>query len=73
MPRYDFVCDVDGEELEKSILYQNVDTFVVRCRQGHPMRRRLPHHIPTHFRGKFNPEYWGYNEKRSDGLTPLAE
>ena len=73
MPRYDYVCPVDGEEREMSILYQNIDTFVVRCQQGHPMRRLLPHQTPFHFRGKFSPEYWGYKEKRSDGLTPLAE
>ncbi len=72
MPRFDFLCDVDGEIKEVSIRIADVDTTVVKCQQGHQMRRLFTA-APFHFRGKFSPEYWGYTEKRDDGLTPLAE
>ena len=72
MPRYDFKCDVDGEVREETMPASMRDDVVMVCSQGHLMRRMIPA-IGFQFKGKFSPEYWGYNEKRSDGLTPLAE
>ena len=72
MPSYDFKCDVDGEVREESLPVAMRDEVLFTCSHGHAMRRMIPS-IGFQFRGKFNPEYWGYDEKRSDGLTPLAE
>ncbi len=72
MPTYDFRCDVDGEVVEEAIPVSLRDDVDVICSHGHPMRRLFAP-VGFQFRGKFSPEYWGYTEKRSDGLTPLAE
>ena len=72
MPAYDFLCDVDGEVREETVSSSLRNVVVITCSHGHLMRRVIPV-IGFQLRGKFSPEYWGYNEKRSDGLTPLAE
>ncbi len=72
MPTYDFKCDVDGEVREEAVSSSLRNVMVITCSHGHPMRRVIPA-VGFQFKGKFSPEYWGYNEKRSDGLTPLAE
>ena len=71
MPTYAFKCDVDGETAEERLPVALRDAEII-CKHGHPMRRLF---TPTAFQfgGKFSPEYWGYTEKRNDGLTPLAE
>ena len=72
MPRYDFKCDVDGEVIEETMPSAMRDDIVITCSQGHPMKR-MPSAVGFQFKGKFSPEYWGYDERRNDGLTPLAE
>jgi len=72
MPAYDFKCDVDGEVREETLPSSMRNDVALTCSHGHPMRRTIPA-IGFQFRGKFSPEYWGYTEKRDDGLTPLAE
>ena len=72
MPRYDFICDVDGEVREESVSIKDLDAYRLECRQGHTMRRVF---FAARFvmAGKFAPFYWGYDKVRNDGLTPLAE
>ncbi len=72
MPTYDFICDVDSEVREESLPVAMRDEVLFTCSHGHPMRRQIPA-VGFQFRGAFSPEYWGYDEKRNDGLTPLAE
>ena len=72
MPTYPFKCDVCLEKTEETLPTRMRDEVEILCSKGHRMRRAFSA-VGFLMMGKFSPEYWGYTEKRSDGLTPLAE
>ena len=66
MPRYDFICDTCGEELEVSTPAENRERIIVNCRNGHKMRRAMTVPMAVIWTGAFH-DPWAQKQDR-DGL-----